>query len=210
MPGFGSSFDPRVDPPSISWYADLYYEMFSSFPEFQHGACHIIGHHSGAVIATELAASRNGWVQSLTLVGPTIMSADERAKMKKSFLAPFNRPRSTGGHLVETWHYVADKGIAYDKTELLQRESLDHIRAWKGRSQIYACVWEYDCESRIKSIDDACKVMALCAQDDVLWPYFENVRSVGKGVLSKEIHGANFGPDLDPDGIVREFFSMDC
>src|SRR5687768_16322517 len=63
MPGFGSSFDPEADPPSIGWYADVYFTAFARMPDFAHG-CHIIGHHSGAVIGTELAVTHRAFVKS--------------------------------------------------------------------------------------------------------------------------------------------------
>ena len=54
MPGFGASDDPGVDPPSITWYAELYHMSLSHLPGFERG-CHVLGHHSGGVIGTELA-----------------------------------------------------------------------------------------------------------------------------------------------------------
>lgn len=202
MPGFGSSFDPELDPPSISWYADLYHATFSHFAEFKQG-CHIVGHHSGGVIGIELAAKYTGFCLSLTAVGPTVMSAEDRLELSKTFLDPFNKPVASGSHLLKTWEYLRWEGIPEHDVELMQREVLDHVRAWKGRSQIYACVWEYDCEEAMKNIEGGCKILGLCAKDDVLWPYFNNFKAVDADLTTEEIQGGNFGPDLDSDGIVK-------
>ena len=207
MPGFGGSFDPTEDPPGITWYADLYHDVFSKLPEFEHG-CHILGHHSGGVIGIELAVKYPASVRSLTCVGPTVMSSTERTEMSKTFLEPFNKPFSSGDHLKKTWEYLIWEGISSDNVDLLQREALDHIRAWKGRSQIYRCVWDYDCGEALKNTEESCKVLGLCAEDDVLWPFFENFKSSGRMVEARVVKGGNFGPDLDCDGIVEEFLAF--
>lgn len=208
MPGFGSSSDPDADPPGISWYADIYYRIFSGLPGFENG-CHVIGHHSGAVIGTELAARGGAFCRSLTCIGPTIMTAADRRDMSKTFLEPFNKPSASGEHLIKTWDYLQWEGIPPDKIELLQREALDHIRAWKGRNQIYSCVWDYDCEDAMKQIPPGCRVMGLCAKDDILWPFFENfVALEGPSSSAHEIQGGNFGPDLDVAGIMEHFITL--
>ena len=207
MPGFGESFDPKTDPSSINWYADLYYATFSGLEQFKNG-CHLLGHHSGGVIGGELAAEYEGFCQSLTIIGPTIMSSQERLEMSKTFLDPFNIPVPSGDHLKKTWDYILWEGIPERELELLQRETLDHIKAWKGRNQIYTCVWAYDCSDSLKKVSSDCKILGLCARDDVLWPYFEKFKSVRNGVLAYEIEGGNFGPDRDVPGILQHFLKF--
>lgn len=203
MPGFGSSFDPASDPPSITWYADLYHAaLLEGLPAFASG-CYLVGHHSGGVIGIELAVKYPDFCRSLAIIGPTVMSAEERVTMSKTFGDPFNKPAESGSHLLETWNYLKWEGLVpHLHLELMQREALDHIRAWKGRSQIYACVWAYDMEGALRRIAaegcNTCPILGLCAPDDILWPYFENFKTfVGERVVAKEIAGGNFGPDLD-------------
>ncbi|EXJ90265.1 hypothetical protein A1O1_03364 [Capronia coronata CBS 617.96] len=209
MPGFGSSFDPAYDPPAIAWYTDLYYNTFSKFPEFQKRGCHLIGHHSGGTLGSDLAARYPDFVQSLTFVGPGVMDAAARKEMSKTFLDPFNRPVPSGEHLIKTWDYLIWEGIPKTNLDLLQREALDHIRAWKGRSQIYACIWEHDVGDSITKMNPSCKILALCAKDDVLWKYFDNIKaltkSLGRDAVCREIKGSNFSPDLDSETIFEYF-----
>jgi pimeloyl-ACP methyl ester carboxylesterase len=207
MPGFGASDDPVSDPPNIAWYAGLYHTAFSQFSEFENG-CHIIGHHSGAVIGTELGNREKygAFVRSLTCVGPAVLSAEQRLEMSKTFLDPFNKPMASGDHLIKTWEYLQWEGLSPETgLELLHREALDHIRAWKGRSQIYSCVWAFDCEKALELLPPECKVLGLCAQDDILWTYFEQFKAVNKTVQGEQIKGGNFGPDRDWTGILRFF-----
>jgi pimeloyl-ACP methyl ester carboxylesterase len=211
MPGFGGSFDPAPDPPAISWYVKLYNGIFSRMPEFE-GGCHVIGHHSGGGIGTELAVLHPNFVKSLTLIGPAIMTADERAAFAETTMVAFNKPVADGSHLSKTWEYLTqteqpgwlhpignEPGCA--SVDLIQRETLAHARAWKGRLQIYSCVWKHDGRDLLPQVK--CPVLALCAEDDLLWPLFGQVKEVRPETETGVITGGNFGPDRGKDGIAK-------
>ncbi|KAH8899840.1 alpha/beta-hydrolase [Thozetella sp. PMI_491] len=207
MPGFGGSFDPALDPPAISWYVDLYYDIFSKLPECS-GGVHLIGHHSGGAIGTEFAVLKPDFVKSLTIVGPVAMSAEERAEFSKTTMVAFNEPVPDGSHLLKTWNYLTRQGAipvptgSEDPTlGLLHRESIAHIRAWKGRLQIYNCVWQHDGLLLLPQVK--CPVLALCAKDDVLYPLFHYVTEVRPQTETVLITGANFGPDRGAESIIE-------
>ncbi len=207
MPGFGGSFDPESDPPAISWYVDLYHGVFSQLDEFRAGA-HLIGHHSGGAIGTEFAVLKPDFVKSLTIVGPVAMSAEERAAFARTTMVAFNEPVPDGSHLLKTWSYLTRPG-ALPKPDsadeevlgILHRESVAHIRAWKGRLQIYNCVWKHDGLSLLPQVK--CPVLALCAKDDVLYPLFHYVKEVRPETEASIITGANFGPDMGAKSIIE-------
>jgi pimeloyl-ACP methyl ester carboxylesterase len=209
MPGFGGSFDPSekdikaIEAKGTMWYADIFMEVFGELclrgPRNQ-TKCHIIGHHSGAVLAVELAATRPDFVASICLVGPTITSAEERAAMKEIYFETFNQPRTDGSHLLKTWDYLGTIGIGEDLS-LWQREAIDHIRAWKGRNLIYGAVWAQKSEELYLSA--SCPILLLCAKDDVLWKFFDHVKALRPGVQATEIEGGNFEPDRDVNGIEK-------
>ncbi|KAI0483346.1 Alpha/Beta hydrolase protein [Xylariaceae sp. FL0804] len=211
MPGFGQSFDPATDPPGIPWYAGLYLEVFARLPAFARG-CHVFGHHSGGVIGLELAAGANAAshshshhpafvVRSLCLEGPAVLDAEQRAAMGAQMKA-FNRPVRDGSHWRATWEYLQRHGgIPGAEVDLLQQETLDHARAWRGRMQIYACVFGADHDGPALLARVACPVLALCARDDVLWAHFGAVSAARPDARTGEVRGANFGPSRDPDGI---------
>jgi hypothetical protein len=84
-----------------------------------------------------------------------------------------------------------------------QRELLDHVRAWKGRLQIYGAVWSCDSETLFRQVQ--CPVLALCAKDDVLFEHLENVKKVKEGddtVETGVVGGANFSVDRDVQGVI--------
>ncbi|KAK7946175.1 uncharacterized protein PG986_010496 [Apiospora aurea] len=232
MPGFGGSFDPspgaveEIENQGMRWYVAILVEVLKQFlASCTNGSggtssAHLIGHHAGAALATEMAAVYPSLVKSVCLVGPSIMSAGDRARMRDRYAAPFNRPVADGSHLPKTWNYLRAMGVGGgggpgsgsgddggDEDDLYlglhQREALDHIRAWKGRNQIYGAIWQQDGERYLRLIQ--CPVMAMCARDDTLWPYFENVQKVREDVSIVEVKGANFTLDRDVEGIVRDW-----
>ncbi len=125
---------------------------------------HVIGHHSGASLATQMAVVYPDRIASVALVGPSGLSAEERLKMKELFFAPFNKPVADGSHLQKTWDYLSNMGVG--NLDLHQEQVIDHVRAWKGRNQIYGAIWEQDKEQLIRDIKTP--LLAMCARDDVL------------------------------------------
>lgn len=200
IPGFGASFDP-INVPNTAYYVHIFAAVFDALGLSATG-CHLMGHHSGACLALETAVLYPTAVRSIALVGPVLLDAEERARMKALYHAPFNAPTSDGGHLLKTWMYLGDMGCSAD-LDVKQRELLDHCRAWKGRTQIYGAVWEQDGIALFKQV--GCPVLALCAEDDVLWPYFYKVKEIRPEVRAEAIMGGNFEPERDVDGISRVY-----
>ncbi|KAK5123605.1 hypothetical protein LTR85_002643 [Meristemomyces frigidus] len=213
MPGFGQSFDPTeedvkaIHEQGTKWFTDIFLTVFEKL-----GICngassssppHIIGHHSGASLATQIAATNPQMLASICLVGATVIGYEERLAMKALFLTTFNEPVPDGSHLLKTWEYLDNMGIG-DDLALRQREVIDHVRAWRGRNLIYGAVWDQDSEGLFKQVQ--CPVLVLCARDDVLWSHADNVKRVKPDAkFSSEIKGANFSLDLDVEGIVGEW-----
>jgi len=101
------------------------------------------------------------------------MPQEEQKALAAKVIDPFNRPVAGGSHLLKTWEYLHDTG---DDLSYKQQEAIDHIRAWKGRLQIYTCVFEQDIWALFEQVQ--CPVLALCARDDILWPYFHYVNDI--------------------------------
>lgn len=142
---------------------------------------------------------RPDFVASICLIGPTVITEGERLTMKEIYFKPFNDPQSNGSHLQKTWDYLKNMGLGED-LKLWQREAVDHIRAWKGRTLIYGAVWPQ--ESQDMYIKISCPILLMCARDDVLWKYFHHVKALRPEVESVEIKAGNFEPDRDAEGIL--------
>lgn len=141
------------------------------------------------------------------------MSVQEQNKMKEKLLHAFNAPVPSGSHLLATWQYLGRNGVTASglRTEpptscsdeelaLWQREAIDHIRAWKGRLQIYGAVFSQKTEEVLRAVK--CPAMVCCAQDDVLWSFFGDAKKLKSGVVECGVRGSNFSIDRDVEGLV--------
>ncbi|KAJ1327412.1 2-hydroxy-6-oxonona-2,4-dienedioate hydrolase [Microdochium nivale] len=206
MPGFGASFHPAQDPLNIRWYVDLYVDVFfksGHFPSLSSHGCHVLGHHSGGVIGVELAIFHPHIVRSLAVVGPVLLDADQRERAR-GFDA-FNKPVADGSHLARTWEYLQSHGgITASELGLLQQETLDHARAWRGRLQIYSCVFgDHDGPSLYQQVK--CPLITMCARDDVLWDGHAKIKDIRPDADAVEVKGANFTPSRDVEGVAAHY-----
>ena len=190
-PGFGGSFDPPADSrPTMSVYVDWLHEAVVGAAG---NRVHLVGHHTGACIAVELAARYPELAASLTLIGPVPLTPEERAEFARHFGLPFT-PTVSGGYLLDNWQYLRDLGAAAD-VDLMHREMVDMLRAWTGRVQSYAAVWDQDFTGFYRQV--ACPLLVMAAADDVLYPFLERATALRPDAATHPVEGANFEPDLD-------------
>lgn len=96
-PGTGMS-DPPPEPPLIGDYAGWLLEAAGNLGLEQF---HLLGHHTGAAIATEMALAAPDRVQRLVLSGPPVLDVRDRDQV-----AIWARPRTIapdGSHLLAAW-----------------------------------------------------------------------------------------------------------
>jgi pimeloyl-ACP methyl ester carboxylesterase len=189
-PGFGNSYDPE-SAPDVAYYVNVLLEAIDAIGLSRF---HLVGHHTGACFAVQMAAQFAPRVASLTMMGPALLSADEREAFRKHYSTPFNQPVTDGAHLLLTWDYLKRMGVG-SSLRLHQREFLDHCRAWQGRCQAYKTVWDQDFQGLFMQVQ--CPMLVTCAEDDVLWPFFQRARQLRPHISSAVTRGANFAPDID-------------
>lgn len=191
-PGFGGSFDP-VDMPDMTQYQAWLLEAIEHLGLQQF---HLFGHHTGSCLGVEMAARNPARVLSLMMIGPVPLTQEERDQFREIYSTPMS-PNGDGGYLKQTWDYLAGLGADRD-LDLHHRELIDTTRAYMGRYKTYSAVWDQDfCEYYARV---TCPIMLMSAEDDVLHPFFaraQEQRPDAQGVILK---GANFEPDLDPNG----------
>lgn len=206
MPGFGGSFDPasRDLPFTIDWFCSIETDALQAFGLLKEDSkgFHLVGHHSGAALAPRLAVLHQKFVRSVTMIGPTVLSAEERAGMKATHLSPFNIPVVDGSHLLKTWNYLVESSKSQLSISTLQQEGLDHIRAWEGRVTIYGALWEFDGVECFKEV--TCPMLALCSEEDVLWKFFWRVDDLRPDVKTATVGGANFSIEADAEGCIEK------
>lgn len=179
-PGFGSSSPPATNPANIAFYCNTVFDFCKAMNLKQF---HIFGHHSGACIAVEMAVLFPEHILSICLIGPALMTLEER--MAK-FFDPFNEPVLDGSHLLKTWQYLEHLNIG-DDIDLKQRETLDNLRAWKGRNQIYLTIWNQDCMDLFTKV--TCPILCLIAENDVLIPFWHYIKELRPEVVAEVLSG---------------------
>ena len=141
------------------------------------------------------------------MVGPLPLTAEERAEFKQHFGAPI-LPTADGSYLQRTWEYLAGLG-ADRELALHHREMVDTLRAYMGRAMAYSAVWDQDWTALFQRC--RCPMLLMCAEDDVLFPFFGRAQALAPQAQAVTITGANFEPDLDAAGTVaaiRAFLAL--
>lgn len=194
-PGFGGSFDP----PGMPTMGDYVRWAGQAADALGLTRCHIVGHHTGGCIGTEIAATQPSRAASLTLIGIAYLNEAEKTEFKKVFSSPFS-PDANGDYLKTTWEYVAALG-ANRSLPLQHQEFLDTARAYMGRYQAFSAVWDQDFAGLFAKVK--CPILATCADDDVLWPFFQRAVDARPDAQSRVLKGATFSPELDTAGTVE-------
>ena len=194
-PGFGGSFDPDGMPP-LGWYAE---QIIATADALGAETFHLFGHHTGASLAIEIAATHPERVHSIMLIGPAFMTDQERQDFVAGFSAPLS-PTSDGAHLMQNWQYAAMYNADCD-AELLHGEVLAMLRAWRGRPQAYMAVAHHDSSAAAQRV--RAPVLLLSSPDDYFHPELERAIAAFPGAQVAITAGGNFQPTADAPGVAR-------
>ncbi|MBA3479374.1 MAG: alpha/beta fold hydrolase [Lautropia sp.] len=158
-PGFGDSA-PVAAPASIEKWAAVAAELLDALKI--DAAC-VVGHHTGGVIAVELAAVHASLVRSLVLSStPYTGEAFRRARALR---APIDEvaPSSDGSHLAALWRQRASFYPA-GRADLLEAFVLDALKASGGAQVGHRAVASYRMEARIGQVRQP--TLIVCAAED--------------------------------------------
>jgi pimeloyl-ACP methyl ester carboxylesterase len=194
-PGFGESFDPAAPVP-IEHYADWLAEAIQALGIT---SCHLVGHHTGAVIALALADRHPTLVTTLSLIGMLPLTPAEREDHRTRFGTPFT-PEPSGAYLQETLNYVRWAGAT--DPMLANREMSAMLRSWQTRSWTYNAVWDYDFAAAFQRV--AGPLLIMSAHDDVLHPWFDRAKAMRPDATPVLLSGGvNYQTDLVPNEIAK-------
>jgi pimeloyl-ACP methyl ester carboxylesterase len=70
----------------------------------------------------------------------------------------------------------------------------------------YTNVWRQDWTALFLKLK--CPLLLMCAEDDVLYPFFQRARELRPDAQIAPVRGANFEPDLDPGGVASAVWSF--
>jgi pimeloyl-ACP methyl ester carboxylesterase len=155
MPGYGCS-DPVPGQPSIADYARADVEVLDALGVDR---VVVVGHHTGAVIAVELAARAPARIERVVLSGPVYMDAAGRAEIAQFFKQW--RVAADGSHLLDKWTKMYSW---LPRADLVQRFVVDLVRAGELSEQGHFAVAQYRMEERLPLV--RCPALLLYAARD--------------------------------------------
>ena len=196
-PGFGQSFFPP-QPPTTSYWVNVLFEALENMGIHEF---HAFGHHTGAAIAVEMAATRPDRVKTLMMDGPVCLTPEQRKYWLDTAIDPMVI-KPDGSHLMKIWNRVVGLDPNHPP-ELCHREAIDTLRAGERWHEAYIAVFSQDNYAMFEKIK--CPTLLLCGDLDVLFPYFRQACNACSGAKVVVLPGGGvYAPDNCAERIAEE------
>jgi pimeloyl-ACP methyl ester carboxylesterase len=159
----------------------------------------IVGHHTGASIAMEIAATYPAKVAVLVLSGsPYVDAARREATKRHKAVVDDVTPRIDGGHLAELWS-MRQSFYPADRIDLLERFIIDALKAGQRAAEGHLVVDRHEMEKRLPLI--ACPTLVIApTADPHAYPHAPKVAAAIAGSALVEIEGGTVPlPDQMPE-----------
>lgn len=158
-PGFGLSSAPPL-PWSVEAFADGVADLADAIGL---GPVSLVGHHTGAVVALDVAARHRDRVRSLVLSGMPFVDAERRRAVARR--PPIDHVECTadGTHLLELWRNRASY-YPPDRPDLLDRLVRDALAVLDVVEEGHHAVNRYRMEDRIGAV--TAPTLVLCGELD--------------------------------------------
>jgi pimeloyl-ACP methyl ester carboxylesterase len=162
-PGYGMS-DP---PPAPLTMGEIAERMVAAIDSFGSGPCALVGAHTGASIALELAAN---WMPErtthLVLSGMSLHSETENAAFRKIIGQPVIK--RDGSHLIEGWNKRVKRWAEAnnDDLEMLHWGMIEQLRVYKRFHWAFEATFAHDNKSAMKKL--TCPTYFLIGERDSL------------------------------------------
>lgn len=157
--GFGDSYKPpRAD--TIEEYAA---GVIAFLDVLGIGRVSLVGHHTGGVIAVEVAASHPERVDRLVLSSTPYVDEEDREHRKSRPAIDKVAPRGDGGHLTDLWQ----RRMGFyprDRPDLLTRFVVDALKVGERIEAGHEAVSRYRMESKVPLIK--APTLALAGSED--------------------------------------------
>jgi pimeloyl-ACP methyl ester carboxylesterase len=193
-PGYGCS-DRVTGRPTVADYARAVVDVLDSL---KIDRVIVVGHHTGAVIAVELAAAYQARVERVVLSGPVYTDANGRAELAKFFKQWEISP--DGAHLADKWRKMHEW---LPRPELVQRFVVDLFRAGTESEQGHFAVADYRMEDRLPLV--RCPALLLYGSRDP-FATAERAGALRAAFTPSEeavVVGGVFAANENPEGYAR-------
>ena len=193
-PGYGCS-DRVPGRPGVADYARAVVDVLDSLGIER---VIVVGHHTGAVIAVEMAAACPARVERVVLSGPVYTDATGRAELASFFKQWEISP--DGSHLTDKWRKMHEW---LPRPQLVQRFVADLFHAGTESEQGHYAVADYRMEDRLPLV--RCPALLLyCSRD----PFATAERAAALRAAftpcqEAVVDGGVFAANENPDGYAR-------
>lgn len=151
-PGYGQS-DPTRDPPTIAAYARA---VAAVLDHLRLEAADVLGHHTGASIAAELAVQEPRRIRRVILNGPPLFTPEERAAYLQAIAAaPRPGPRADGTHLLAVWQRRQHFTPGWTSVSAMHRGAVMMLQAQlqgDGERPGYSAAFAHDIGAPLRAI----------------------------------------------------------
>jgi pimeloyl-ACP methyl ester carboxylesterase len=181
--GFGDSYRPAEEA-SIAVYAEGVMAFMDALALERPS---LVGHHTGGVIAVEVAASYPDRVDKLILSSTPYVDSEDRARRKTRPPIDEVETKADGSHLTELWQRrqpFYPKG----RPDLLRRFVLDALKVWDRVEEGHRAVNSYRMEDKVPLIKAPTLVLAG-TEDPFSYPRMKPLAENIKGSTMVEIKG---------------------
>lgn len=182
--GFGDSAPLPDGNDSIERWAEAAFDLLDGLGIER---CAVVGHHTGAVIALEMAASRPARIAALVLSSCPYVDAARRASHHDRRVIDDVVPRADGAHLTELWQRRQPFYPAGD-TDLLARFMCDALKAGDRAAEGHRVVNRYAMETRVSLVRSPTLVLGATA-DPHAYPATSRVAAAIAGSQRLDIEG---------------------
>ena len=181
--GFGDSYRLREEA-SIEVFARGVIQLMDALSIAQ---ASIVGHHTGGVVAVEVAAAYPGRVEKLVLSSTPYVDGEDRERRKTRPPIDEVEEKPDGSHLTELWQR---RMPFYPKSrpDLLRRFVLDALKVWDDVEAGHRAVNQYRMEERVPLIKAPTLVLAGTS-DPFSYPRMKPLSEAIPGSRTVEIHG---------------------
>ncbi len=198
--GFGDSSRPPLGSDSIERWA----EVAMSFADaLGLRRLSVVGHHTGAAIAVELAAAYPDRIDAAVLSAAPLIDARFRARHTKPSRVDNVVRQSDGSHLGELWK-IRQPWYPPGDIDLLERFVVDAVKAGARAAGGHAVVARYVMEARLPLIRCPVLVVAPCADPHA----YPSARPLGELIAGSQYVEVEGGMVPLPDQMPEHFAEL--
>lgn len=199
IPGYGKSDPPSKEHPLIEDYAQSVANFLKALGIRKTS---VVGHHTGASIAAEVAAGYPELVDKLILSGCPHYTPE----MRESRLSdPRFRPmeiKEDGSHIVKIWQEYKSRYLPLTSLETLQTIFVNYMIAGARATDGHQAVLRYDIEPRLQLIKSL--TLLISGTKDVFYDRLEATNSLIPRCRTEIIEGGHAFITLEAPEVLAE------